>query len=434
MTRRVTPPGTGKLFYGWVALAGVAIASFVVGGTFVYSYGVFLPAMCKEFGWSRAVVSVGLTIGMLAFGVSGPFAGVLISRFGSRINMVLGNLLSALGLAGMSLAQEIWHVYLFYGLAGLGAGVGGFLTCSTIANSWFVRKRSLAMGIFTATAGLGGFAFPAFEAVLIASIGWRMAWMVLAVILFVAGSLIAGLILVRNKPEDMGQVPDGIIAAPLEGTGTTDSWSDQGDRQEGWPLRQALRTPAFWLVAAFSAANYFVLGTMIGHQVAYIQDLGFSSMVAAVTMSLVPGLGIIGRLGFGVFALRLNMKKLAIVCFITQLMALFILITTQNLTLIYIYTALFGISTGALITALPIFTGAYYGRAHFAQIQGVLNALGMAAVAVAPVIAGVIYNATATYLPVFAVMVAGSFAGLICTILIHQPKPPVPERVESGYQ
>ena len=162
MTQRVTPTKTGKVFYGWIALTGVALIAFAVGGVFTYSYGVFLPVMIAEFGWSRAITSVGLTIGMLAFGLPGPLTGALINRFGSRINMVLGCLLCALGLVGMSLANEVWHVYLFYGLAGLGAGVGGFLTCTTVANNWFVRRRSLAMGIFSASAGLGGFAFPAY--------------------------------------------------------------------------------------------------------------------------------------------------------------------------------------------------------------------------------------------------------------------------------
>lgn len=422
MTQRVTLTKTGHAFYGWIALTGVALIAFAVGGVFTYSYGVFLPVMISEFGWSRAITSVGLTVGMLAFGLPGPLTGALINRFGARINMVLGSLLCALGLAGMSLVQEVWHVYLFYGLTGLGAGVGGFLTCTTVANNWFVRKRSLAMGIFSAAAGLGGFAFPGLEAVLISSIGWRMAWVVLAGTIFVVGSLIGGLILVRNKPEDMGQVPDGIAFEPFEETVKESSLSAVGENPDDWRTWQALRTSAFWLIAAFGAANYFVLGTMIGHQVAYIQDLGFSPLVAALTMSMVPGIGIIGRLGFGGLALRFNMKKVVIFSFIMQLVSLFILMATSNLALIYVYAALFGISNGAIMTALPTFIGAYYGRASFAQIQGIVYAVGMAALAVGPLIAGALYDASGTYAWVFVIIIAGSILGLICTVMTRQPK------------
>jgi len=427
MTRKIASPGTSRGFYGWVALTGVVLVAFVVGGTVIYSYGVFLPIMCADFGWKRSVVSVGFTVGMLAFGLPGPLTGALIARFGARINVVLGSLLAALGLVGMSLAQEVWHVYLFYGLAGLGAGVGGFLTCSTVANNWFARKRSLAMGIYTAAAGLGTFTFPPLEAVLISAIGWRMTWLVLAGILFVVGSIIGGLILVRNRPEDMGQVPDGMPVEPREETVAASPLSGADETQEGWLTGQALRNPVFWIIAIFGVANYFAMGTMAGHQVAYIQDLGFSHMVAAMTMSMVPGVGIIGRLGFGVLALRFNIRKLAIACFSLQLIALVILLTTQELALIYVYAALFGISTGAILTALPTFIGAYYGRVHFAPIQGVAYALGLTAFAVGPTVAGFVYDAAFTYTPVFVIIIACCLVGLICAFMVRKPRLPRPD-------
>ncbi len=422
MTQTLKPSGTKRPFYGWIALTGVLLVAFVVGGAFFYSYGVFLPAMCAEFGWSRAVVSGGMMMGALAFALPGPLTGTLIVRFGPRVNMVLGSLLAAMGMAGMSLVQEVWHVYLVYGIAGLGAGVAGSLACITVANNWFARRRSLAMGAFTAAAGLGGFTFPAIDAILISSIGWRMSWLVLAGLLFVVGGLIGGLILVRNRPEDMGQTPDGIPFEPFEQTGMMSSLSGAGSRQEGWQTGQALRSSDFWLLATFGAANFFVMGAMVGHQVAYIQGLGFSPVVAALTMSMIPGVGIIGRLGFGILALRFSMKSLVISCFVMQLIALLILLTTKNLTLIYIYAALLGISSGALITATPAFNGAYFGPSHFAQIQGILFAFGITAFAVAPVIAGIIYDAAATYSPVFAIAIACSLVGLVCATLTRQPK------------
>ena len=246
--------------------------------------------------------------------------------------------------------------------------------------------------------------------------------MVMAGVIFVVGSLIGGLILVRNRPEDMGQVPDGLPVESFEEIGKSHSLSAAGGVQGDWRTWQALRHSSFWLITAFGAASYFVLGTMIGHQVAYIQDLGFSPLVAAMTMSMVPGVGIIGRLGFGGMALRFSMKKVIIYCFVMQLISLFILLATKNLALIYVYAALFGISSGAIMTALPTFIGAYYGRACFAQIQGIVYAIGMAALAVGPLIAGAIYDATGTYSWVFAIIIAVSFLGLICTVMTRQPK------------
>ena len=112
-------------FYGWIALAGAALVYFTTSGAFYYSYGVFLPTICNEYGWSRALVGGALSVALLALGLPSPLVGASIARFGPRANIVFGNLLLALGLIGMSIATEVWQLYLFYGiLGGLGAGFG----------------------------------------------------------------------------------------------------------------------------------------------------------------------------------------------------------------------------------------------------------------------------------------------------------------------
>jgi MFS family permease len=417
-------PGTGRVFYGWIALAGTALTGLVSGGAFAGSYGVFLPVMCDDFGWSRTLVASGLGLGFLCFGLPSPLFGASVARFGARVNLVLGNLLLALCLAGMSLVQEVWHIYLLYSLAGVGAGFGGYIAGSTVANNWFAGKRSLAMGVVLASTGLGGFVFPLLTTVLISSFGWRMSWLALAGIVLIAACLIGGLILVRNRPEDMGQVPDGISVEPAREAGTTGYPPGNGQEPAGWQLRQALRQPTTWLIATFAMASNFAWGTMLSHQVAYIQDLGSSPMAAAMTMSVFSGLGIVGSLGFGTLALRFNMKHLATASLAIQLIAFCILLSTRNLALIYVYAVLFGISKGAVLTALPTFIGAYYGRARYAQILGIIVAFSSTVQAAGPAVAGAIYDATGTYTPDFVLLTALSLVGLICAFMARPPRLP----------
>ena len=179
--------------------------------------------------------------------------------------------------------------------------------------------------------------------------------------------------------------------------------------------------PVTWLIATMCAANFFAIGAVMSHQVAYLKDIGFTPMIAAMALSLVSGMSIIGRLGFGALALRFEVRRLAIASFAVQLVALAILLTTKNMAFIYIYAALFGISYGALITALPTFVGGYYGRTHYAQILGLIFPLTTVAEAVGPVLAGAIYDATATYTLAFAIVVAFSSVGLVCAILARPP-------------
>ena len=416
----------GAGFYGWIALAGAMLVYFTTCGTFFYSYGVFLPGMCNDYGWSRALVGGGLSVALLTFGLPSPLIGASIARFGPRANIIFGNSLVVLGLAGMSISTELWQIYLFYGiLVGSGCSFGLYLTCTIVVNNWFIRKRSLGMGLVISAGGLGGFVFPALATWLISNAGVQMAWLALAMIQLTCAVLIGGLILVRNRPEDMGQAPDGISKVQAnEIEDETGHTSRVYQSPMDWQTTQALRKPTTWLIATLCSANFLAIGMVAAHHVAYLKDIGFSPIVAAITLGLIPGMSTLGRLGFGLLGVRFEVRHLAIASFIIQLTALLILLTTKTLLLIYVYAVLFGVSYGALIVALPTFIGAYYGRTHYAQILGVIFPLATAAEAAGPIIGGAISDAVGTYVPAFAVITGFSMVGLVCAIFAYPPKPP----------
>ena len=415
-------PMKERVFYGWFALAGVMIVIFVVGGTFVNSFGVFLPVICNEFGWSRAAVATALSLGVVAFGLPSPLFGILVSRIGPKIALIIGNFLAALGMVCLSLVHEIWHLYLFYVIIGLGAGFGGYIPSTTVINNWFIKKRSLAMGVFIACAGLGGFVFPPFVTALISAFGWRITWLILAAMIIVLGVLIGSAILVRNRPEDMGMLPDGATAGPILKMEEAEKLSVNLDRSPPVESRHALRNLTVWLLAAFSAANAFATGAVSTHQVAYLQDIGYNPMTAATTISLMAAFHSMGSLTFGTLALRYHIRHLAGLAFVSQLIALTILVAAKDLSFIYIYAALFGLSTGALFTALPTFIGAYFDRERYARVLGVIFPSQVFAQAVAATSAGAIFDATGSYTTAFAIVILISIIGLISAFSARPPK------------
>ncbi|HJX13595.1 MAG TPA: MFS transporter, partial [Dehalococcoidales bacterium] len=378
----------GRVFYGWFALAGGMLIIFTVGGTFVNSFGVFLPVVSAELGWGRATLATALSLGIVAFGLPSPLWGVLVSRLGPRFAIILGNMVAALALAALSQVQQVWQVYILYIIIGLGAGFGGYIACATIANNWFIRRRSLAMGIFIACGGLGGLVFPPLSTALIAAIGWRMSWLVLSGIILGAGVLLGGVVLVRNRPEDMGQVPDGVTGGQSTAADAAAYLEATGKKKTGGRMSQVLKEPAAWLIGAFTSANAFAQGTMSTHQVAYLQDIGFNPMTAATTVSLVAAMMVIGSIAFGGLALRYNVKYLAVIGFVSELVAITVLLTTRELGLIYIYAVFMGIGNGALTAALPTFVGVYFGRERYAQALGVIFPFQVVSQAAAAFIAG----------------------------------------------
>jgi cyanate permease len=422
-------PGKSRVFYGWFALAGVMLVIFVVGGAFVNSFGVLLPVITSEFGWSRAVVSMALSLGILAFGLPSPFYGVLVAKFKPRFTIIVGNFLAAVGIAGVYLVQEVWHIYLLYILIGLGGGFGGYIASATVANNWFIRKRSLALGIFTACAGLGGFVFPPLTTALIDAIGWRETWLVLAGLVFVVPVVIGGVILVRNRPEDMGLLPDGVPANPVTEAVMAESASEKDKERVGGHIKRVFSKPTAWFIGATAAANSFAMGTMVTHQIAYLEDIGYNPMTAATTVSLMAVFSTMGSLGFGTLAMRFKVRYLACVAFGIQLAGLIILLSTRELGLIYVYAAFQGMSNGALITALPTFVGVYYTRHRYAQVLGVVFPFQVVPNAVAATVAGAIFDATGAYTPAFITAACFSMAGIVFAFLARPPKSSASEDV-----
>jgi MFS family permease len=243
---------------------------------------------------------------------------------------------------------------------------------------------------------------------------------------FVLASLIGGLVLIRNKPEDMGQLPDGVSSDSFIPAVTVENNAEGGMGRKGWGAGWILRVPATWLIGSFNGAGAFAMGTMSAHQVAYLEDSGYTPMTAAMTMSMLAISVVIGSLGFGALALRFNIRYLASIFFAIQFIAMGILLATKNLTFIYIYAILLGVGHGGINTSVPTFIGAYYGRDHYAQVIGIILPFQVFVQAVSAIIAGAIYDTTATYIPAFIASAALSVAGLILAFLTRQPKLPQP--------
>jgi MFS family permease len=415
--------GSG-VFRGWVVLAGAMLVLLMGSGSFFFSYSVFLPAMADDLGWGRGALGAGLSVGLLAFGLPGPIIGASIARFGPRANIILGNLLAAIGLAAMFMVTEPWQLYFFFALIGLGCGFGLFIACTTLIGDWFTYRRSLALGLAIAAGGVGGFIFPPVLAWHIEHTGWQAAWLTLAAVHLVVAVGIGGVLLIRDGPKSDGRVQGSPPPAQTEPdwTGERRLKSRVYETEIDWTLKDAARTRTTWIIAALAAASFFTLGVVSSHQVAYLGDLGYSPVAAAAIFSLAMGFSIVARIVFGIGAARVELRHLAAACGATQVIAFAILLSSESLPLICVYAALFGISQGGLLMAFPTFIGAYYGRAHYAQILGLVFPVAIFAEAVGPLLAGGIFDATGDYQLVFVTLIAVSSIGLVCAVFARPPK------------
>lgn len=413
--QRETALSSSSRFYGWFALTGVMLVIFTIGGVFINTFGVFLPVVSGDFGWSRGSLSLALSMGVMAFGLPSPLFGVLVTRLGPRRAIILGNLLAVIGLACLAFVQEIWHVYLLFICIGFSAGFGGFIAATAVVANWFIKKRPLAFGLFTAFGGLGGFVFPPLSAWLIDVLDWRLAYVALAAIAGFLGVFIGGFVLTRNRPEDKHQLPDGAPPDLYTDIKKKENPAPASEVPIGNVVRQLLTSPVIWFVGGFAGINTFAMGVIMTHQVSYIQDLGYSAITAATTMSVLSGLIFVGSLTFGTMAMKINMRFLALGGFLVMLLAMALLITSRNITLLYLYAAMIGLGNGALTTAMPTFISNHFHGAAYSQAFGIILPIQVVCQSLGAYVAGVVFDTTASYLIAFY-LVAGLIA--LGTVLV----------------
>src|SRR6476661_5887395 len=185
-------------FYGWFVVAAAFAVCFAGFGS-AYSFSAFVESLQKEFAASRGSVSLVFSLaGFLYFGL-GVVSGPLADRWGSR-------LLTAVGMVCASLARNLMEVYVAYGL-GIGLGVGcAYVPAIGAVQRWFVKRRGFASGLAVSGIGLGTLAMPPLASTLIASVGWRGAYLVLGAIALVLGGGLS--LLIENDPKDRGLGPD----------------------------------------------------------------------------------------------------------------------------------------------------------------------------------------------------------------------------------
>ena len=417
-----------KPFYGWKALAVVSSMYFVMSGALLYSFPIFLPFLCDAFDWSREFVSWAQTTAMIVIGLTGPFAGIFIARYGPRRAIVVGNTLSASCFILMGFLSGPWQLFFAYGvLFGLGGSLGGMLPITTIANNWFVRKRSLALSFVFTAGGIGALVLVNLTMKMINHLGWRSTYLMIGAITILLLVIMPSL-LVRNKPEDLGQVPDGIDGQDKKVTEARAK--NIHSTPVDFTAKEAMRTPALWLLMVFAAAHMFGLQGMLQHQVAFLMDIGLSSSAAAFAMSLFGGVSIVGRLGIGFLGLKYHIRPLAIVTMLLLIAGMSIAVFTETMSMVFVYTTLLGIGMGSSLVAVMNLYPVYFGKTHYPKIFGYMRPFITIISSLGSPLAGRIRDITGSYTLAWEISVGVLIIGLVLLILAKPPIHPTLRNAE----
>jgi MFS family permease len=411
-------------FYGWVNLTVMFFFNIVVMLMMV-AFALFLPFWVEEFQWSRASISGAQTVSIILAGLTAPLVAIFIMKQGPKRAIVIGNFMNVIGLVLLAFQSRIWHLYLGNGvIIGLGMSIGGILAGSTVINNWFVLKRPAALSISMAAMGFSGVVANPSLMALINSVGWRNTYLILAAaaLLF---CVVVPAVLLKNKPEELGQVPDGLAMAKPDRTQSAESLYKNLDKTTvDFTAGEALHTRALWLLVGYITLQFLVMGGLMTHQFAFLLDIGISRTMAAMALGVMSAAMGISQLGVGFLGLRFKMRSLAMVSMILSLIGFSILLFADALPLVLAFSVTYGMGQGIQTVATANLIPDYYGRSQFPKIMGYTSPVTTFISSVGAPITGYIRDTTGTYIPALQIMLVLLVMSFFCIVFAKRPVHP----------
>jgi MFS family permease len=409
-------------FYGWMNLMVMFLFNMVLM-PMMLSFMLFLPYWVEEFNWSRGLASGAQALFTILMGLAAPIVAIFIMKQGAKRAIVLGNILCVAGLILLSYQNHIWQLYLGVGvLLGLGVSIGGMLAMMTVINNWFIMKRTMALAISMASMGFSGVVVNPSVMALIETIGWRDTYLVLAAAAFIFCVVLPGLFII-NKPEDLGQVPDGPASSKHETTETdSQKYKHLYKTPVDFTAKEALRTRALWLLVCYGALGMLVAmgaGTPI---VDFQFDIGIPAITAGFVGSVFSAVMGIGQLGVGFLGLRIKMHYLAVGSMILAVVGFSLLLFAKSLPLMIAYAIIFGMGSGIQFIAIGNLFPDYFGRSQFPKIMGYTMPFNTIISSLGAPVAGYIRDTTGSYIPAFRIFLVLLIVSFFCILFA---KPPV---------
>jgi sugar phosphate permease len=401
-----------NLHYAWV-VAAVTFLTLLVTAGIRSTPGVLIVPIEHEFGWSRATISIAISVNLLLYGLMGPFAAAFFDKFGVRRTMAIALTLLALGVCATTLITQPWHMILIWGgVVGCGAGMTAYSLSATVVSRWFHTSQGTVLGVLTASAATGQLLFLPFLAQLVHHHGWRQAAFAIASAAVIVLPLV--LLFMRNRPEDKGLLAYGAKpqdnAAPA---GNTDHLHLNPFQVAILGLRRGLVSRDFWLLAG----SFFICGAstngLIGtHLIPACVDHGITEVHAAGLLALMGILDLFGTTLSGWLSDRCNSRYL--LCWYYGLRGLSLLGLPFALSGpewgLSAFAIFYGLDWIATVPPTVKLTAESFGRASVGVMFGWIFASHQVGAALAATFAG----SVRTYLGDY--MIAFLLSGVICLL------------------
>lgn len=401
-------PGSPKLEGGWLVVAASFAVMFAVWNPFA-GFGVFLPVLSREFGWSRGAISVAVSLNLLIGGAIAFGVGAASDRYGPRRVLALSGLLVGAGYLFASIIDALWQLYLLQGVL-LGVGMSGmYLVPTATVSRWFSEQRGLALGIVLAGLNLAYATGGPLCAFLINTVGWRAAYLLLGGVVW--SIAVPASLFMRDPPAGDGarigvaRADHGVAASPL---------APHAQATAGATFREAVTDRRLWFLFVSWLLLGFALMMVAVHLVPYMNDRGLTLERASLALTIYGISSIAGRLVFGAAADRLGTRPTFWFCLVLELLPLVSVLAAPPPWALYFLIMWFGLGAAGSDTAVVKVASEVFGIRAIGAIIGALGFGWRCGAALGPAVAGFLYDLTGSYSLPFGLASAGLLLGFAC--------------------
>ena len=385
--------------YGWIVVAASATI-ICIGVGALFSLGVFLVPIERAMGWSRGAISAVALVNWIAMGLGSFFWGALSDRLGGRGVALAGGFLLGLGLVLSSQAQALWQFYVTFGVL-VGFSVGAFYApLTSTATKWFTARRGLAVALVSSGIGVGILVISPLVRALTSAWDWRIAMLVLGDIAWLV--IIPTALLIRDDADET----------------TT---PDIGGPDPEYSSAEVLKAPQFWAIALTHFACCAAHSGPIFHMVTHATDQGVPAMAAATVLGVSGLSSIAGRIGGGLIADRLGVKRTLIGGLVLQATIIAAYLLAREAWTFYALAVVFGTAYGGVMPLYALVTREYFGEKVMGTAYGgvfLISSLGMGLGSLA---GGVIHDRLGAYAWLFLGSALVAFMAVVLAFTFRRP-------------
>jgi len=378
-------------YYAWVAFICACLVQLVFTGIIYNPLSLYTAPILEEFpDLSRTSYAVSLTLMSGICAVANMCIGWLKKKINIRGILILGGAVMTVGCLLYANANGLGMIYVAASLVGIAFAFLASAITATMINTWFARNSGLLVGITLTLAGLGGTIFSPVVGSWIASVGWRQTFYIVAIVSAVSTAVIG--LLYRSEPSQFGLKPLWIEKAQqLEGA------KKEEEILTGIPLKQGIKTINFWATIIVWLGFGILVYSVMGILAIYVQDLGYDATAAGAAIAPMFTVNMIIPFAMGWLTDRIHVKWITAGGLLLFLIALVILLSEPQLSLVYVVAILTGVGMATARGTLPPHIRKTFGVKYYATYIGIGVGVFSGGIAIGNPIIAAFYDATGTY-------------------------------------